>query len=104
MYHKKMNVPGEQFNERCNLKPLELDLKICSLSVFLKWAIPGLFFFIFVFSIHLTVNVQYKFLADDWIRTADLWNRKRPLYQLSRHHHCPNFENFYGKYFFTFRS
>ena len=62
MYHKKMNVPGEQFNERCNLKPLELDLKICSLSVFLKWAIPGLFFFIFVFSIHLTVNVQYKFL------------------------------------------
>ena len=29
---------------------------------FFKWAIPGLFFFIFVFSIQLTVNVQYKFL------------------------------------------
>ena len=27
-----------------------------------KWAIPGLFFFIFVFSIQLTVNVRYKFL------------------------------------------
>ena len=27
-----------------------------------KWAIPGLFFFIFVFSIQLTVNVQYKIL------------------------------------------
>ena len=26
--------------------------------------------------------------ADDWIQTADLWNRKRPLYQLS-HKHCP---------------
>ena len=30
--------------------------------VFFKWAIPGLFFFIFVFSIQLTVNVRYKFL------------------------------------------
>ena len=28
---------------------------------FKKWAIPGLFFFIFVFSIQLTVNVQYIF-------------------------------------------
>ena len=28
--------------------------------------------------------------ADDWIRTADLWNRKRPLYQLS-HNHFPAF-------------
>ena len=26
--------------------------------------------------------------ANDWIRTADLWCRKRPLYQLS-HNHCP---------------
>ena len=29
--------------------------------IFFKWAIPGLFFFIFVFSIQLTVNVQYIF-------------------------------------------
>ena len=26
--------------------------------------------------------------ANDWIRTADLWYRKRPLYQLS-HNHFP---------------
>ena len=31
--------------------------------IFKKWAISGLFFFIFVFSIQLTVNVQYKCLA-----------------------------------------
>ena len=31
-------------------------------SYWKKWAIPGLFFFIFVFSIQLTVNVRYKFL------------------------------------------
>ena len=31
--------------------------------IFFKWAIPGLFFFIFVFSIKLTVNVQYYFLS-----------------------------------------
>ena len=29
---------------------------------FLKWAIPSLFFYIFVFSIQLTVYVQYNFL------------------------------------------
>ena len=23
------------------------------------------------------------FFSEDWIQTADLWNRKRPLYQLS---------------------
>ena len=30
------------------------------------------------------------FFANDWIRTADLWYRKQPLYQLS-HNHCPFF-------------
>ena len=58
---------------------------------FLKWAIPGLFFFIFVFSNFDTVDSKQMFniiFADDWIRTADLWNQKRPLYQLS-HNHCP---------------
>ena len=51
-------------------------------SIFLKkWANPGRFFFIFIFSIQLTVNIQ-KY---DWIRTADLWSRK--LYQLS-HNNC----------------
>ena len=53
------------------------------LIIFLKWAIPGLFFFIFVFSIQLTVNKCSINFADDWIRTANLWYRKRPLYQLS---------------------
>ena len=27
--------------------------------------------------------------ADDWIQTMDLWNWKRPFYQLS-HNHCPS--------------
>ena len=31
----------------------------------------------------LNINFTY-----DWIRTADLWSRKRPLYQLN-HNHCP---------------
>ena len=44
---------------------------------------PASFFFIFVFSIQLTVNKCSINFADDWIRTADLWYRKRPLYQLS---------------------
>ena len=30
--------------------------------------------------------------ADDWIRTADLWYLKRPLYQLSLNH-CIMFIN-----------
>ena len=30
----------------------------------------------------------YVIFADDWIRTADLWYHKWPLYQLT-HNHCP---------------
>ena len=44
------------------------------------WPFQGSFFFIFVFSVQLTVNIK---LADDWIRTADLYCPKRPLYLLS---------------------
>ena len=56
-----------------------------SRSFLKKLAIPGLFFLIFVFTIQLTgKNVQYK---NDWIRTEDLWCRKRPLYQLSHNHY-----------------
>ena len=41
---------------------LDLYFNVTSSSFFQKWAIPGLFFVIFVFSIHLTVNnVQYNF-------------------------------------------
>ena len=45
-----------------------------------KWAIPDVFFFIFVFSIQLTVYVQFKFLP---MTGFELWT-----YQLS-HNHCP---------------
>ena len=53
-------------------------------SYFKTWAVPGLFFFIFDFSMQLTVNkcFIYKF-ADDRMQTAVLWCQKRPLYQLS---------------------
>ena len=44
---------------------------------------PASFFFIFVFSIQLTVNKCSINFADDWIWTADLWYWKRPVYQLS---------------------
>ena len=47
---------------------------------------PASFFFILVFSIQLIVQINF---ADDWIRTADLWCRKQPLYQL-HHNHFPN--------------
>ena len=42
------------------------------------------------FRLFNTVDSKYSIpiFADDWIRTADLSNRKRPLYQLSQHH-CP---------------
>ena len=36
----------------------------------------------------------HKKIADDWIRTAALLCRKRPLYQPS-HNHCPWKQNFY---------
>ena len=50
-----------------------------------NWAIPGLFSFIFVISIQLIVHINF---SDDWIRTADLWCQKQPLYQLG-HNHFP---------------
>ena len=58
--------------------------------VFKIGAIRGLFYFIFVFSIQFTVNIVQNNFADDWIRTAELWSRKRQLYQL-RHNHCPTY-------------
>ena len=35
--------------------------------------------------------------ADDWIQTADLWNWKQPLYQLS-HNHCPKSKESYNSF------
>ena len=43
----------------------------------------------FRLSIQLTANKCSINFADDWIRTADLRYRKRPLHQPS-HNHCPN--------------
>ena len=48
---------------------------------FVKRAIPGLLFFIFVFSIRLTLNKSFMInFVHDWIWTADLWYRKWLLY------------------------
>ena len=45
-----------------------------------------------------------KIFVDDWIRTAHLWNRKQPLYQLS-HYHCPRKVKSYAVIFvYRFRS
>ena len=41
----------------------------------------------FSFRLFDTVDTELNF-ADEFIRTADLWYRKRPLCQLS-HNHCP---------------
>ena len=41
------------------------------------------------FRLFKTVDSKQMFninFADDWIRSADLWYRKRPLYQLSQNH------------------
>ena len=66
------------------------NLVTCKQFIFFKkMGISGLFFFIFVFSKQLTVSKCSVYIfSDDWIRTADLWNQKRLLYQLS-HNHCP---------------
>ena len=50
----------------------------------LKLAISGLFFL--YLRLFITVDSKHMFdlkFAHDWIRTADNWCRKRPLYQLS---------------------
>ena len=64
---------------------------------FFRWAIPGIFFFIFVFLLQFTV---YKYsiwkFADGWIRTTDLWCRKQPLFQLN-HNHCQIINKFWHR-------
>ena len=46
---------------KINFRPFS-NCSILLIYFFKKWAIPGLFFFIFVCSIQLTVNVRHKFL------------------------------------------
>ena len=57
-----------------------------------KWAIHSFSFLYFrLFNTQLTVNkcsMNIYIFGDDWIRTANFWYWKRPLYQLS-HNHCP---------------
>ena len=55
---------------------------------FLNGPFPASFFFIFIFSMSFLMQLIVNNISDDWIRTTDLWCRKRPLYQL-RHNHCP---------------
>ena len=51
-------------------------------AFFKKWAIPGLFLIHFrLFNTIYYIQLIENKIADDWIRTADLWCRKRPLYQ-----------------------
>ena len=57
-------------------------------SIFLNGPFPASFFFIFIFSMSFLMQLIVNNISDDWIRTTDLWCRKRPLYQL-RHNHCP---------------
>ena len=68
--------------------------------IMLKMGYSGLFFFIFVFS---TVICSIQNFVDDWISTADLWYRKRPLCQLS-HSYCPKWGTFYGNQSYDFRN
>ena len=55
-----------------------------------------------LFSLFLSFQYSWQYIgnkkfANDWIRTADLWSPKRPLYQLSHNHYptkrnvCSNF-------------
>ena len=71
------------------MEPLSNDIRtIC----FLNGPFPASFFY-FRFSSQLTAHkCSMQKFADDWIRTADLWCWKRPLYQLS-YKHCPWDEN-----------
>ena len=61
-------------------------LKPLSEHNFFQWAIPGLFLFIFVFSVNLNWKNVLK-VANGWIRTGVFWCRKQPRNQLC-HNHC----------------
>ena len=57
---------------------------VCENNCCINWPIPVSFFFIFVFSIQLIVNVQYNFLPMTAFEPETLWSWKQLLYQLSR--------------------
>ena len=63
-FHVKLVHVRVHFSETCLLHSLFME------KIF-NWAILGLFFFTFVFSI-LQLRVNIKF-ADNWIVTGDFW-------------------------------
>ena len=71
---------------------LSLFSRSLPLSLFLCWLLNGpfaaSFFFISLFSTQFLAQLIVNKIADDWIRTADLWCRKRSRYQLN-HNQCP---------------
>ena len=68
----------------CN-SHLKLNLLSDSFLFLKNGTFPAPFSFLFFFSINLIVNFNINF-ANGWIQTGDLWNRKRPLYQLIQNH------------------
>ena len=75
----------EMVNNQCRAR--EIRMQIPKVFFFKNGPFPASFFFIFIFSIQLTVYKCSINFAKDWIPTADLWYWKQPLYQLS-HNHC----------------
>ena len=65
--------------------------------IFLNGPIPASFYLFssFQYSYQLMLIIIF---ADDWIRTADHWSRKRPLYWLS-HSKCVGAANFFSSTF-----
>ena len=74
---------GVGSNHYANLATTDADdgIKIEKLLGFLKGPFPATFFFNFL--LFDTVESQQIFYIKVWIQTADLWSRKRLLYQLS---------------------
>ena len=67
------------------------ELKGYSWYSFLSIVKNGPFPAFFYFCLFNTVDSKYMFngnISDQWIRTADLWCWKQPLYQQSKNH-CP---------------
>ena len=88
-----MKQQQKSFFKKINSFRIYFRIKLALVSHFKKWAIPGLFFFIFVVSIQLKEKISIKKFANDWIWTVDLWSWIWLLNQLS-HNHFPLVSNF----------
>ena len=86
------------------LAPLKLVFEVSLSLCFLNGRFPASFSLFSSFQCSWQNNkyVRYKSFANDWIWTADLWCRKRLLYQLS-HNNCPPQLVFFGHFFKTIR-